>query len=225
VLEAEAVQAALYAAAGEVQALMNHLGLSARSAPTAKFVFDTDLRASLRRALQFGRSDLVAVDAPLGKKGALAEPTDVVVAGKTKTPQLAVELQWHPRGEDHAGFAGAAIGDMVKMAIARSTGSVEQATVLIGAPARFWRWLPSYAADRNGYELLNAEAETPISAKADFLGGSAWDALFANGMDAEVPERLWASLIANAEVRSAWSELEVRLLEVKGLGPMANVRT
>ena len=49
-LEPEAVQGALLAAAGEVQSLMNHLGLAARSAPTAKLVFESDLRASLRRA-------------------------------------------------------------------------------------------------------------------------------------------------------------------------------
>ena len=65
-LEPEAVQAAFLAAAAEVQALMNHLGLAARSAPTAKLVFESDLRASLRRALQFGRQEMVAVEAPLG---------------------------------------------------------------------------------------------------------------------------------------------------------------
>ena len=89
-LEPEAVQAAFLAAAAEVQALMNHLGLAARSAPTAKLVFESDLRASLRRALQFGRQEMVAVEAPLGKAGVLALPTDVIVAAKTKTAQLAV---------------------------------------------------------------------------------------------------------------------------------------
>src|SRR2546422_9810216 len=103
-LEPETVQAALLGAAGEVQSLMNHLGLAARSAPTAKLVFESDLRTALRRALQFGRSELVSVQTALGKGGVLAQPTDVVVAGRTKTPQLAVELRWHPRGEDHAAF-------------------------------------------------------------------------------------------------------------------------
>src|SRR6476661_577858 len=112
-LEPEAVQAAFLAAAGEVQALMNHLGLAARSAPTAKLVFEADLCSSLRRALQFGRQETVSVDGVLGK------PTDVVVAAKTKTPQLAIEVQWHPRGEDHAGFAQAAIGDLARLVVAR----------------------------------------------------------------------------------------------------------
>src|SRR5439155_26805118 len=71
-LEPEALQAAVLAASGELQALMNQLGLASRSAPTAKLVFDSDLRASLRRSLQFGRSEFVAVDAPLGKSGVLA---------------------------------------------------------------------------------------------------------------------------------------------------------
>src|SRR5436190_14384435 len=103
-LEPEAVQGAFLAAVGETQALMNHLGLAARSAPTAKLVFESDLRAGLRRALQFGRQEMVSVETPLGKAGMLARPTDVVVASRTKTPQLAIELEWHPRGEDHPGF-------------------------------------------------------------------------------------------------------------------------
>ncbi len=204
-LEPEAIQAAVYAAAGEVQTLMNHLGLAARSAPTAKLVFESDLRAAIRRALQFGRSELVSVETPVGKAGALAQPTDVVVAAKTRTPQLAMELHWHPRGEDHAGFATTALGDLVKMALAQSTGAVEQATLLVGAPTRFWRWLPTYAADRNGFELLNPEPEAPASAKADFLGGASWDGLFNGGLDTKVPERRWSSLMANAEVRSPWA--------------------
>ncbi len=111
-LEPEVVQGAFLASLGEVQTLMNHLGLAARSAPTAKLVFESDLRASLRRALQFGRQELVSVEAPIGKGGILSRPTDVLVAGRTKTPQLAIEIQWHPRGEDHAGFAQAVIGDV-----------------------------------------------------------------------------------------------------------------
>src|SRR5690349_2663639 len=116
-LEPEAVQAAFLAAAGEVQALMNHLGLAARSAPTAKLVFEADLCASLRHALQFGRQETVSIDAVLGKGG--GRPVDVVVAAKTKTAQLAIEVQWHPRGEDHAGFAQAAIGDLARLVLAR----------------------------------------------------------------------------------------------------------
>src|SRR5690242_13346109 len=133
-LEAEAVQAAMLAAAGEVQVLMNHLGLAARSAPTAKLVFETDLQASLRRAFQFGRTETVSVEQPLGH-GVLAHPCDVVVAGKTRTPQLAVEIAWHPRGEDHPGFAGRVMWDVLKMIVARTNGAVEQSAVLIAAPS------------------------------------------------------------------------------------------
>src|SRR5437016_956791 len=124
-LEAEAVQAAMLAAAGEVQVLMNHLGLAARSAPTAKLVFETDLQASLRRAFQFGRTETVSVEQSLGGQGVLHEPTDVVVSGKTRTPQLAVEIAWHPRGEDHPAFAIRAMFDVVKMIVARTRGAVE----------------------------------------------------------------------------------------------------
>jgi hypothetical protein len=224
-LEPEAVQGALLAAAGEVQSLMNHLGLAARSAPTAKLVFESDLRASLRRALQFGRQEMVAVEAPLGKGGVLARPTDVVVASRTKTPQLAIELQWHPRGEDHPAFVSQVMGDLVKMAVARSRDAVEQATILVGAPARFWRWLPGYSEDRTGYELLNPESDTPSTTKSEFLGGPTWEPLFVGGLDDEVPERLWTSLLDTAAVRSPWAEMELRLLEVKGLGSLRSVRT
>jgi hypothetical protein len=218
VLEPEAVQASLLAAAGEVQAMMNHLGLAARSAPTAKLVFDADMQAALRRALQFGRTELVSVWAPLGAKPPLSEPTDVVVAGRTRAPQLAVELRWHPRGEDHPGFAGGVMWDIVKMAVAQTSGAVEQATVLIGAPSRFWRWLPGYAQDRTGYDLLDPSAEAPASTKADFLTGPVWRSMFEAGMPTDLPERLWTSLIDSVEIRSPWGETEVRLLEVKGLG-------
>jgi hypothetical protein len=217
-LEAEAVQAALLAAAGEVQAMMNHLGLAARSAPTAKLVFDTDMQASLRRALQFGRTETVSVDAALGSKPPLSEPTDVVVAGRTRAPQLGVELRWHPRGEDHAGFAGGVMWDIVKMALAQTAGAVEQATVLVGAPTRFWRWLPGYAQDRAGYDLLDPTAEAPASTKSEFLAGTAWRSMFEASMPRDLPERLWTSLIDSVAVRSPWGETELRLLEVKGLG-------
>jgi hypothetical protein len=198
--------------------MMNHLGLSARSAPTAKLVFDADMQASLRRALQFGRTDMVSVNTPLGPKPPLNEPTDIVVAGKSRAPQLAVELRWHPRGEDHAGFAGTVIWDIVKMAVAQTAGSVEQATVLIGAPSRFWRWLPGFAADRAGFDLLDATADSPISTKSDFLIGPVFRPVFEAGMPRTVPERLWTSLIESVETRSPWGETELKLLEVKGLG-------
>jgi hypothetical protein len=223
VLEPEAIQAALLGAAGEIQALMNHIGLAARSAPATKLAFEPDLRASLRKALQFGRAELVSVETNLGS-GALGSPTDVVVAAKTKVPQLAIEVQWHPRGEDHAGFANATVHDVVKMVAARSRGAVEQAAVLVAAPARFWRWLPGYAEERPGYDLLNASADTPASVKADFLSGSTWDPLFAEGMDHELPDRLWTSVMGSTEVRSPWAEMELRLLEVKGLGSAKAVR-
>jgi hypothetical protein len=223
-LEPDVIRAATLAAAGEVQALMNHLGLAARSAHTAKLVFEADLRASIRRALQFGRAELVMVDAPLGTTGILAEPTDVVVAARTKTPQLAVELQLHPRGEDHAGFAVLVMGDVLKMALARSRGAVEQATVLVGAPPRFWRWLPGFSEDRAGYELLDPQPDTPANARSDFLAGPSWDVLFQRGVDREVPDRVWTALLGAGEVRSPWMEMELRLLEVKGLGSLRPAR-
>jgi hypothetical protein len=223
VLEPEAVQAALLGAAGEVQALMNHIGLAARSAPATKLAFEPDLRAFLRKALQFGRAELVSVESTLGT-GALATQVDVVVAAKTRVPQLAIEVQWHPRGEDHAAFANATVADIVKLVGARSRGAVEQAAVLVAAPARFWRWLPGYAEDRPGYELLNASADTPASVKSEFLSGSSWDAVFVDGVDRELPDRLWASVLASTDVRSPWAEMELRLLEVKGLGTAKAVR-
>jgi hypothetical protein len=216
-IEPEALQGAFLAATGEIQALMNHLGLSARSAPTAKLVFESDFRASLRRALQFGRQEMVSVEASLGKGGLLARPTDVLVAGRTKTSQLAVELQWHPRGEDHAGFAQLAIADLVKMALAKSQETVEQAAIVVAAPQRFWRWLPGYAAEHLGFELLGAESDAPCSAKSEFLSGPTWDSLLEGGSDGEWPDRLWTQLIDRAQIRSPWAEMEVRLLEVKGL--------
>jgi hypothetical protein len=223
-VEPEAVQAAVLAAAGEVQALMNHLGLASRSSSTAKLAFESDLRAALRRALQFGRSEAATIDTPLASSGPLAQPADVVVAAKTKVPQLAVEIQWHPRGEDHAAFANAAVGDVVKMVLAKTKGAVEQAMVLVGAPARFWRWLPGYAEDRRGYELLNPSADTPASSKSDFLAGGTWDFLFENGMETQLPDRLWAALVDTIEIRSPWAETEVRLFDVKGLGVAREVR-
>jgi len=224
VLEPEAIQAALLAAAGETQALMNHLGLASRSAPTAKFVFEADVRASLRRALQFGRTELVSVETPLGKAGVLAHPCDVVVAARSKVPQLAVDLQFHPRGEDHAAFATAAIGSVAKMAVARSKDAVEQACVLIAAPSRFWRWLPGYADERSGYDLLVPQPDTPASVKSTFLAGPTFEILFERGLDHEVPDRLWTSTVGDVETRSPWTELELKLLEVKGLGALKDVR-
>jgi hypothetical protein len=223
-LEPEALQGAFLAATGETQALMNHLGLAARSAPTAKLVFESDLRASLRRALQFGRQEMVSVESTLSKEGLLAEPTDVVVAGKTKKAQLAIELQWHPRSEDQAGFAHLAIGDMVKMALAKSRDAVEQATVVVAAPARFWRWLPGYAEEHAALELLGANAEAPAGAKSELLSGPSWDFLFEGSADKEFPERLWAQLLDRADIRSPWAEVELRLFEVKGLGPSIRPR-
>src|SRR5438552_3616547 len=224
-LEPEALQGAFLAATGEVQALMNHLGLAARSAPTAKLVFESDFRAALRRALQFGRQEMVSVESSVGKDGLLSHPTDVVVAGRTRTAQLAMEVQWHPRGEDHAGFAQFAIGDLVKMAVAKSSEAVEQAAIVVAAPARFWRWLPGYAEEHVGFELLGADADTPCSAKSDFLAGPSFDFLRGNGGEAEAPDRLWTQLVAKSEIRSPWAELELRLLEVKGLGARAGSRT
>jgi hypothetical protein len=223
-LDAEALQAAVLASAGDLQSLMNHLGLAARSAPAAKFGFESDLRAFLRRALQFGQAELVSVEAPLGASGILSQPTDVIVSGRTKAPQLAVELQWHPRGEDHVGFANVVVADIVKMAAARTKNAVEQGAVLVTAPTRFWRWLPGYAEDREGYELLNPGSDAPASTKSDFLAGDTWDFLFDAGLDRELPDRIWTSLLADTEVRSPWADLEMHLLDVKGLGAIQTVR-
>jgi len=223
-LDAEAVQAAVLAAAGDVQSLMNHLGLAARSAPAAKFGFESDLRAFLRRALQFGQPELVSVEAPLGGGGFLSQPTDVVVSARAKVPQLAVELQWHPRGEDHVGFANVVVADVLKMAVARTKNAVEQGVVLVTAPARFWRWLPGYAEDHVGYELLDPNADAPTSAKTEFLAGGTWDFVFDAGLQPDLPERIWTSLLASTEVRSPWADLEMHLLDVKGLGAVQPVR-
>lgn len=225
-LEAETIQGATLAAAGDVQALMNQLGLAARSAATAKLQFEPDLRASLRRGLQFGRGELVSLEAPITTRGggALTEPCDVIVAGRTRTPQLAVEIGWHPRGEDHPGFCLPVIHDIVKMALAQSKKAVEQTAVLVAAPARFWRWLPGYSEDHLGFGLLCPEDGTPASAKSDFLADRSWDRLFDEGLDGELPERIWTSLLCDEEVRSPWSEVTLHLLEVKGLGSLVPVR-
>jgi hypothetical protein len=223
-LDAEAVQAGVLAAAGDVQSLMNHIGLAARSAPAAKFGFESDLRAYLRRALQFGQPELVSVEAPLGAAGILSQPTDVVVSARAKVPQLAVELQWHPRGEDHVGFANVIVADILKMVVARAKNAVEQGTVLVTAPTRFWRWLPGYAEDRAGYELINAGADEPVSTRSDFLAADTWDFMFDAGLERDLPDRLWTSLLATTEVRSPWAEMEMRLLDVKGLGSVQPIR-
>ena len=221
-LDPEAVQAALLAAAGEIQALMNHLGLAARSTSGVKFGFESDLRAFLRRALQFGQPELVSIDLAVGP-GVLQQPSDVVVAARSKVPQLAVELQWHPRGEDHVSFANEAMADVLKMAYAKATNAVEQAAVLLAAPARFWRWLPGYARDRAGYEVLTPEQDTPANTKTDFLSGGAWRFLFERWPEPQAPERLWTSLVSEARVRSPWADVQLRLLEVKGLGSVQPV--
>jgi hypothetical protein len=216
-LDPETVEAAVLAAAGEMQALANHLGLAARSTSALKFSFEADLRAFLRRALQFGETELVSVETPLGS-GMFEQPTDVVVSAKSKVAQLGVELQWHPRGEDHVAFANEAMGDVLKMSVAKAINVVEQATVLLAAPGRFWRWLPGYAQERAGYELLTADRENPINSKSDFLGSGSWKFLFQNRPESLIPERIWSSLLADAEVGSPWGDVELRLFEVKGLG-------
>jgi hypothetical protein len=43
-------------------------------------------------------------------------------------------------------------------------------------------------------------------------------------MDNEVPDRLWSSVLGSAGLRSPWAEMELRLLEVKGLGNARAVR-
>jgi hypothetical protein len=167
---------------------------------------------------------LVSVETSLGPQAPLLEPTDVVVAGRARAYQLAVELRWHPRGEDHVGFANGTMWDITKMVTARTRGTVEQATVLVAAPSRFWRWLQGYADDRAGYDLLNPPAETPASVKSDFLTGPTWQSVFGEGLPTELPERLWSSLLGAVELRSPWGETELHLLEVKGLGQAKALR-
>lgn len=223
-LEPESISAALLAAAGEVQALMNHVGLSVRGGQPAKLSFEEDMRTSLRRALQYGRSEAVTTDTVLGTRGILGAGTDVVVASRSKTPQLAVEVQWHPRGEDHAGFAGNAMADVLKMALARGANAADQAAVLMAAPSRFWRWLPGFVDQRVGYELLTPGQDNPVSARTTFLSAPNWDFVFDGGMDRELPDRIWTSLLGTASIRTPWAETELRLLEVKGLGGLGALR-
>jgi hypothetical protein len=223
-VDADVLRAALFAAAGETQAVVNQFGLASRAGPGARLAADGDFRAALRRALQLGRAETVSMQSGLGGHGVLGEPCDVVVAGRTRTPQLAVQISWHPRGEDHAGYVVDAMREMLKMGLAHAHRSVEQSAVVLAAPARFWRWLPGYAADHPGLDVLDPDPETPVSATVDFLAGSAWDGLFHSGMDTELPERLWSAVVASVPVASPWVDIEVRMLEVKGLGAVKPVR-
>jgi hypothetical protein len=223
-LEADAIRAALLAAAGQTQALVNHLGLSTRAAPTARLAVDTDFRTALRTALQFGRAELVTSEAALGGHGVLAEPCDLMVAGRTRTPQLILQIAWHPRGEDHAGFVEEGMSAALKMSLAKARDAAEQTVVVLAAPPKFWRWLPGYSGERPGLDLLDPDPESPVSAKLEFLGGSAWNGLFEQGMDRELPERMWSALVATADIRSPWVDVEIHALEVKGLGTVAPVR-
>ena len=63
-----------------------------------------------------------------------------------------------------------------------------------------------------GYELLNPEADTPATTKSEFLGGSLWDAIFDEGMDHEVPDRLWTSLLGAHESFSGLGTVAAYLL-------------
>jgi hypothetical protein len=223
-VDADVLRAALFAAAGETQAVVNQFGLASRAGPGARLAADGDFRAALRRALQLGRAETVSMQTGLGGHGVLGEPCDVVVAGRTRSPQLAVQISWHPRGEDHGGYVVDAMREMLKMGLARAHGSVEQAAVVLAAPARFWRWLPGYASDHPGLEVLDPDPETPVSVTLEFLGGSAWDGLLRSGLDTELPERLWSAAVASVQVASPWVDIEVRMLEVKGLGAVKPVR-
>ena len=110
------------------------------------------------------------------------------------------------------------------MVLARQQGAVEQGLVLVAGPARFWRWLPGYVEERPGYEILNAQPDAATTTKSDFLAGAAWDFLFEQGMDTQIPDRIWCSIMAQTEVRSPWAEMDLRLLDVKGLGSPVAVR-
>jgi hypothetical protein len=223
-VDADVLRAALFAAAGETQAVVNQFGLASRAGPGSKVAADGDFRAALRRALQMGRAETVSMQTGLGGHGVLAEPCDVVVAGRTRTPQLAIQIAWHPRGEDHGGFVVDAMRAMLKMGLARAHQSAEQCAVVLAAPARFWRWLPSYASDQAGLDVLDPDPETPASVTLEFLSGPAWDPLFHSGLDVELPDRLWSAALASVPVASPWVDIEMHLLEVKGLGAIKPVR-
>jgi len=220
----DVLRAALYAATGETQSLVNQFGLASRASPGARLAADGDFRTALRRAFQIGRAEAVSMQQSLGGHGVLGEPCDVVVSGRTRIPQLALQIAWHPRGEDHAGFAMDAVGALLKLGLARARGVTEQAVAVVAAPAKFWRWLPDYAADHPAFDVLDPDPETPASVTTEFLVSSTWEPLFDDGMDTELPERLWSSTIASASVASPWIDLELRMLEVKGLGQIAEVR-
>ena len=185
---------------------------------------DGDFRAALRRALQMGRAESVSMQTGLGGHGVLAEPCDVVVAGRTRTPQLAIQIAWHPRGEDHGGYVLDAMRALLKMSLARAHQSAEQCAVVLAAPARFWRWLPGYASEQAGLDVLDPDPETPVSVTLEFLTGPAWDPLFHSGLDVELPDRLWSAAIASVPVASPWVDIEMHMLEVKGLGTVKPVR-
>ena len=223
-MDADVLRAALFAATGETQALVNQFGLASRASPGARLAADGDFRTALRRAFQIGRAETVSMQQSLGGHGVLGEPCDVVVAGRTRTPQLAVQIAWHPRGEDHAGFAVEAVGALLKLGLARARGAAEQSVVVAAAPAKFWRWLPDYASDHPALDVLDPDPETPASVTVDFLLGATWEPLFDAGMDTELPERLWSAAVASASVASPWIDLELRMLEVKGLGQIAPIR-
>src|SRR5207245_9338884 len=101
---ADAMRAGARAAAGGTQTVVNRFGLASRAGPGARLAADGDFRAALRRALQLGRAETVSMQSGLGGHGVLGEPCDVVVAGRTRSPQFAVQISWHPRGEDHGGY-------------------------------------------------------------------------------------------------------------------------
>ena len=223
-MDADVLRAALFAAAGETQALVNQFGLASRAGPGSQAGGRRDFRAALRRALQMGRAETVSMQTGLGGHGVLAEPCDVVVAGRTRTPQLAVQIAWHPRGEDHGGFVRRRHAGVVKMALARAHGSVEQAAVVLAAPARFWRWLPGYAADHPGMDVLGPRPRDAGERQARLPGRL--------GMGSAVPLRAWTSNCPSGcgrgprvgVVASPWVDIEMRMLEVKGLGAVKAVR-
>jgi hypothetical protein len=113
---------------------------------------------------------------------------------------------------------------LLKMGLARAHQSAEQCGVVLAAPGRFWRWLPGYAADQAGLDVLDPDPETPVSVTLEFLAGPAWDPLFHSGLDVELPDRLWSAAIASVPVASPWLDIEMHLLEVKGLGAVKPVR-
>ena len=196
---------------------MNHLGLRRGPAPTARLAVDADFRTALRTALQFGRAEFVSCEAALGGHGVLAEPCDVVVAGRTRTPQLAIQIAWHPRGEDHAGFVGRLCGRA-------EDGPGQGAGRGRSKPSWSWRRRRNSGGGSRGTRRSGRVStcwtrtrRSPASAKLEFLAGSAWDPTLRARHGRRTARtdcgRLWWP---RSDIGSPWVDVEIH---ARGQGP------